>query len=590
MNGLSSEISITDLFSVKKMEDTLSEIEKDIRTGTPGDIIFWSDLILFLRNSLGILRNQIIGGGYQPGSFTTFEVGKENGYFRTLVVLNLTDRLIYRLIVDEAYKLARPLRVKKAFYVNSKSKNSLGKISLNNKILVTADIANYFGSIDRNLLGDFLHKLGLSAKITELLDKLLNHFAASPELSLSVCKGLPVDGFECHGKLAHIFLFDHDRRMVKLTGEENYIRYLDDQYLITGSRTQGRRIIQQLTRSLSQKKLSLNSAKTILLKPARIGEYFALESHELLNAWETQYRVLNSNNRKPAEQDFIKIWKKIRNLNCPNRQNRDKVLIRIYKNTARLKLDLMEKYALGDLIESPRLDTVIFEYFSVRNRGRQLVDLFSRYCLSGENLFESTETVFFRSLFLLNIDLKLNRRLRKLAGKFILGTFKGQTGRNSAKAPAILLLYWLGEKFSEIYGLFDSVNLNSLSPLILRSWITCLSALKHDYHQELTKLNSKIQYPEINLLVKYLTDIKYGKITLRRNDFVRFNHPLDNAKMFTPESWLLWEITSLSSGKNYRLCHSESVNFKKSATGEAEKAIYARVSGNLGSSAQSSGK
>jgi hypothetical protein len=303
---------------------------------------------------------------------------------------------------------------------------------LNNayQILVVTDITNYFDSIQHDLLIEYLSPFQLPRKEMGLLGRLLEAFKPMAGHSPNPRVGLAVDELDCSRELAHLFLFEHDKRIAAEFGDSNYVRWLDDQNIGVRSISEARKLVNVLTRSLSCQRLTLNAGKTKFLTPAEVILHFQLEANEELDQWEHRFRTVETNITQ-ARNELTDTWNRISMGDHVGTGNWAKILKRMYAAATKADSDLLEGRALQDLVDYPdQLDERIFQYLAKRNRGEQLLSLFSGYCGAGENLFEATESAFFESLLLLDPTPVLAARIRKFASVFAQGSMAGQSGKS----------------------------------------------------------------------------------------------------------------------------------------------------------------
>ncbi|WP_437738883.1 RNA-directed DNA polymerase [Sorangium sp. So ce1335] len=147
-------------------------------------------------------------------------------------------------------------------------------------------MANYFDSIQHTLLFDCLAQYGLPREVTGILGKLLDVLRPRAGHSPTPHVGLPVDFYDCSRPLAHVFLFEHDRHMIKQAGNHNYVRWMDDQTIIVPNRTRARHTVRHLVQSLNRHRLTLNSGKTKFLSPVDVEQTFHLTANDELDVLE----------------------------------------------------------------------------------------------------------------------------------------------------------------------------------------------------------------------------------------------------------------------------------------------------------------
>ena len=274
------------LFSFSKLKKTWSTLRKELRQVPLRDAVDWIDWVHTVDGTLPILVEEIRNGQYQPSSPTRYELAKRKGSFRYMTMPNVRDGLVFRHTSDEILKRSIRNKVKGAYYSRRHSSTPIGPrfelresgysrfwdiwlryheyrthTLLNSpyEILVVTDITNFFDSIQHDLLMEYLAPLGLPRKAIALLGRLLEVLKPTSGHSPNPRVGLPVDELDCSRQIAHVFLFEHDRRVIEKVGEDHYVRWVDDQNIGAKSKSEARGIVNLLTHSLLEQRLTLNA-------------------------------------------------------------------------------------------------------------------------------------------------------------------------------------------------------------------------------------------------------------------------------------------------------------------------------------------
>lgn len=610
-NDDKKETSFEEMFSVQALRKTWKTIRGELRSAYIRDIIDWTDWAVTLEYSLDQLQNEIISGTYTPLPPTRFEVGKEMGAYRNLCSLNIRDALVFRHISDFALEKALPYKVKGAYYARRHSKTPVGKtfsaqgdpyswffplwknynqyrtVTLLNqpyKMLAVTDITNYFESIQHDLLLEYLAPLGLPRKAIGLLGKILEVFKPLAGHSPNPRIGIPVDELNCSRELAHIFLFEHDRRICDEFGEDNYVRWMDDQNIGLTSETDARKIVNFITKSLSQQRLTLNSGKTKFLSPEKAAIYFQLEANKLIDEWESEFKEGKQKVSVSLKRKFLGIMNKILTSETAGDGNWDKILKRFYGIATRLDINLLERNSLDNLINYPDLSERIFMYFGKRNRGPQLIELFEKYCNSGENLFELTEAQFFESLLYLNQNDPLVPKLIDIALNFAQGKYDGQTNKPLGRAAAILNLYWFEGSVEKLLNLFDNEAARKLPKEVARAWMVCVLALNSQKFKDVTKILFGHPSDDVARLSRFIWDLHTGSIdidSLGNFKGTRQRWPLPGY-FYDARAWLILELASHCKNKELRNALKILLKtYKKYIYSKYEQNIFNRIEKNL---------
>jgi hypothetical protein len=563
--------SFEELFEPARLRKTATAIRKEVRLLRARDVVDWIDWLVSLEGSLSSLSQEVISGVYVPSAPTRYELGKSHGAFRVITAFNMRDAIVYRHICDEALERAMPTKVAGAFFSRRHSATPIGNTLtlspddyhtffeiwlkfnqyrahtlLNNayRVLVVTDITNYFDSIQHDLLVEYLSPFQLPRKAVGLLGRLLEAFKPTAGHSPNPRVGIAVDELDCSRELAHLFLFEHDSRIAAEFGEQNYVRWLDDQNIGVRSMSEARKVVNTLTRSLSSQRLTVNAGKTKFLTPAEVLQHFQLDANEEIDQWEQHFRAVGPINLAQARQELRDVWNRISVGDHVGVGNWAKILKRMYAAATKADSDLFEARALEHLIEHSELDERIFQYFARRNKGNQLLKLFSDYCTTGENLFEATESVFFESVLLLNPGPRLAVRIRTLASLFATGRALGQSGKPLGRASAILALYWFGEPGWRLQALFDSDAARHLPKEVARAWIATTIALRPTLLREVQSKLVGHDSDDVARLSSFLSGLQSGTVKKMGNyKSQKSRWPLPG-KYYDARSWLLLHIAS----------------------------------------------
>ncbi len=595
------------LFSLRKLRTTCNSIRKEIRLLRARDAVDWLDWFLTLDASLEQLREQILEGDYTPTPPSRYELGKSKGAFRIITSFNICDALVYRHISDAALAAALPRKVKGSFFSKRHSKTPVGKtLSIDEddhylkffevwlryntyrtvtllqqpyQCLVVTDITNYFESIQHDLLIEYLSPLGLPRKAMGLLGRLLEAFKPLSGHSPNPRVGLPVDELDCSRQLAHVFLFEHDRRIADQFGEDNYVRWMDDQNIGVRTETEGRHVVNAMTRSLSCQRLTLNSGKTKFLPIDRMVVHFQLDANRKIDEWEETYKHITPQNKDAARSEFNGLWAELSDGPHVGEGNWDKILKRMYGFAVKVDSDVLEGRAPEDLIHNPDLDERIFAYFAKRNRFSQLFTLFSSYGEASESLFEATEVAFFESSLLLDPDVHHARLYRENALRFAEDVVKSRSKRPLSIASAILSVYWFDGSIDSLADLYPKKAAHRLPKEVARTWMACVAALCPDQLGEVQSALFGHPSDDVARLGRFLTELLAGRVDhLGNYKSQKRRWPLPG-DYYDARSWLILDIASSSPSKRLRAqIQRDYKSFEKVARTMPEVTASTRIS------------
>lgn len=227
-------------------------------------------------NWLNELLNSFNNSNYYPASLYSCDVPKSHGLIRRGSKLQLRDAVIfYALIgismdkiynslewakgsVDMSYQLepeyTRTNWIKNRFRCwNEFREKSLEAIDDDITHVIIADITGYYDNIDVSRLSSDLRQIGLDQEIVTALKTSLNKW------SIAEGRGIPQGSSGSH-ILAKIYLNSID--LLFHSKEVKYLRYVDDIRIFCSSLAEARRSLIDLSNSLRNRGLSLQSAKT----------------------------------------------------------------------------------------------------------------------------------------------------------------------------------------------------------------------------------------------------------------------------------------------------------------------------------------
>lgn len=602
LTSIDEEKRFCDLVSIGNLRNTWKQVRREIREHRIRDCIDWLDWAVSIETCLPQLQNALLSGEYTPLPPMRYELAKSKGAFRIITFPNIRDILVYYLICDKALELATTMKVPGSFFSRKHKATPVGKAidsidepsssffsiwlryqqyrtrTMLNKpyeVLVVSDITNYFDSISHELLMEYLSPLGLPRKAVGILGRLLETLKPTAGHSPNPRIGIPVDECECSRTLAHIYLFEHDRRMVKEFGEKNYVRWMDDQNIGAKDHSDARKIVNCLNRSLSSQRLTINSGKTLFLTPPEVVDHFQLDANEALDKWNDNYK-----NRYflEARKELEELWKEIKSGSLYEKGSWDKILKRFYAYTARVGSNILDDRMYKDLIRYPHLDERIFLSLARRDEGMKLIDLFTLYCNNGESLYESTEAVFFDACLLLNASPSTEAKIRELACKFSEGQIKGQSQKPFGKSSALLCLYCFNYKQIQFPALFTADQAPTLPSVLARAWLAVVAArVPHNLAVVQTKL---VGHPsdDVARLSRFLNELLSGKINQIGNYKRQKSRWPATGKFYDTRAWLQLELLSNAQSRGLRRVAKADVRaFEKLTRTRQEKRVLKRI-------------
>ena len=227
--------------------------------------------------------------------------------------------------------------------------------------LVVTDITNFFDSVLHSHVEEALRGLPVVPRMLGLLFFLLERLSIRQDYASSHGISLPVDEFDCSRTLAHMTLFSHDDTMVGLVGEDNYVRWMDDQNLGVPSKAAGLRTLSEVGKSLARLHLSPNSKKSRILMLSEARRHFHLDLNGMLDRAEAAVTAAKiRGQRLSLSRQLRQIWAKAQRFEGVGEF--EKVLKRLYRLAGFAHLRFLRRRALRDVLANPELADRVCDY------------------------------------------------------------------------------------------------------------------------------------------------------------------------------------------------------------------------------------
>jgi hypothetical protein len=436
------------------------------------------------------LLRRIQNGSYEPDSPSRFPVAKANGFARTMTLPSVPDLCLYRALVDNFYQRLRRYEVKHAYFERTALDAAQRKaateaqqemrpepgyplttrqqylawlkfdeyrqqliLDREHQFIVTTDIANYFDTILHSRLAESLHRAGAHPATVGLLFFLLERLSIRREHTESPRIGLPVDQFGCSRKLAHIFLFSHDRRMIDVVTEKAYVRWMDDQIIGTETRAAGLHVVGELSSSLARLYLTPSTAKTRILTIAEAKQHFHLEVNAELRKFDEA--LAEKRSKTQLTRKFKRAWKSA--VKLEDQGEWEKILKWAYRIAARLDIKDFRKRALEDVLAHPQIAQRIADYMRATGSTADFVDFAEALWSHEEQVYTDVNITLFESFLRLEPTPKTQARIRAIASQVLSGKTKISSLRaTSAIAPLVILRFGDGRSLSLLARTFTT--------------------------------------------------------------------------------------------------------------------------------------
>lgn len=311
---------------------------------------------------------------------------------------------------------------------------------------VITDISNFFDSILHSHVEEALRGLPVPSRLIGLLFFILERLSIRQDYASSHAISLPVDQFDCSRTLAHLTLFTHDDAMVNLVGEENYVRWMDDQNFGVDSTASGLRVLSEVGRSLARLHLSPNTKKTRILGLSKARRHFHFDLNDMLDRADAFAKASKTRGqRKNLTQQLKRIWLRARRFEGEGEF--DKVLKRIYRLAGFAKLRFLRRRALRDVISNPSLADRVCDYMRCSGTASEYLKWTETLMYSAEQIYSDVNIAVIESLLRLEPSAAESKKIRLIATSFLAGK-RSVPGASTCKALAPLLILRFGDKRS----------------------------------------------------------------------------------------------------------------------------------------------
>ena len=312
--------------------------------------------------------------------------------------------------------------------------------------IVITDITNFFDSIAHIQIEAALSELQLSRSLTGLVQLVLERLMFRDPFSAHPRIGIPVDEFDCSRCLAHIVLFPHDDRMVKIVGEDAYVRWMDDQTFGVKTEADAYSVLSEANVSLRRLHLAPNAGKTQILTLSDARAYFHFATNDGLDRLDTEWQEsqpMTRNARLQQRGSFRRIWLRARQ--NEGRGEWGKILKRAYLAAGRLGLRYLVQRAHRDVLFDPSLARRVAEYLRVVCPPREFVGRLQAVLKDDRIVYDDVGRAFAEQLLRLEPPTAVERRELRSLARHALGR---RTGPRIPDDVAALVLLRFGDRRS----------------------------------------------------------------------------------------------------------------------------------------------
>lgn len=414
-------------------------------------------------------------GRYEPETPYRFSLAKSMGFSRRMTMPRIRDLVVYRAITDRVLlrirwspgehvhfarnTIARDRKRAQDSYdyglLSGSAFDEWMKFNQYRKhllldrvfpFLVLTDITNYFDTVLFDRIIDAATRSGVSGRMLGLLRFLLERLSIRDSYNESPRIGLPVDEFDCSRTLAHVVLFDHDRRMLNLVGEDAYARWMDDQAFGVQSRAEGLRVLKSCSDSLSRLHLTPNAAKSRILTLAEAERHFHFAANDSLDRITELLDEQKASGLKAAKLMFAQFWRVARRGEVQGGEWA-KVLKRAYLVAGQVGAKLLRPRAKRDVLKYPTLATRIADYVAATGSAEQYVDFADSVWSAEEQIYADVNVALAEGLLRVEAEGPSVSSIRRTARQLLRGQLRFP-GSEACAALAPLLILRFGDRRS----------------------------------------------------------------------------------------------------------------------------------------------
>src|SRR6516162_8703016 len=240
--------------------------------GRPGiDGMTIGDLAGYLKQHWPTIREQLLSGSYRPQPVRRVEIPKPDGGMRKLGIPTVLDRLIQQAVMQVLQRRWDPTFSEHShgFRPKRSAHQAVAKaqqyIAAGHRWVVDLDLEKFFDRVNHDRLMAAIARRVNDKRMLKLIRAFLESGVMENGLVSPVEEGTPQGG-PLSPLLSNLVLDELDRELERR--RHRFVRYADDCNIYVRSERAGQRVMQSLTRFITQKlKLKVNEAKSAVARP-----------------------------------------------------------------------------------------------------------------------------------------------------------------------------------------------------------------------------------------------------------------------------------------------------------------------------------
>jgi len=525
---------------------TWKAVRKELKNSSIRDVVDFLDYDVNPDVWINRLVNSIKNGTYEPDLPRRFTLGKSKGFSRTMTLPAVPDLVLYRSLVDCIYRKAKRRQHRHVYFLRGQltavqrqvqqepvvpSDLSLPhyraasqrsflnwlKYDQYRKLLifkrvhpffVVTDVSNFFDSVLHSHVAEALHGLPIPTRTIGLLFFLLERLSIRQEYAGSHGISLPVDEFDCSRTLAHMVLFPHDDDMVKLVGEENYVRWMDDQNMGVKSKADGLKALSEVGRSLARLHLSANAQKSKVLSLSQARRHFHLDLNKLLDEADLIARRIGagSASKTRLRTKVSEIWKKAKAYEGDGEFA--KVLKRLYRVAGLAGARQLRRRAIRDVLADPTLADRICDYMRCTGTVDEYLSFVMTIMNNAEQVYPDVNVAIVESLLRLEPSRFDAARIRRLAVDLLSRTSSAPGAEDCAViAPLLLLRFGDRRSLPLLKRMLEDVE-RVVSPGVVRSCAIVYTSFGANCFRSMRRSASTLLRNHLSQTVRFVQEIR----------------------------------------------------------------------------------
>ena len=530
-------------------------VRKELKNSSIRDVVDFLEYDVDPDVWINRLLASISQGTYEPQPPRRFTLGKSKGFSRTMALPAVPDLVLYRALTDYIFEKAQKRQRRHVYFLRSQHAEVQRKIAgepvdpaqlgiphyrassqrsfLNwlkydqyrkhlifkkvHRYFVITDVANFFDSVLHSHVDEALQGLAIPTRTVGLLSFLLERLSIRQDYAGSHGISLPVDEFDCSRTLAHIVLFPHDDEMVRIVGEQNYIRWMDDQNMGVPSKAAGLELLANVGRSLARLHLTPNSQKSKILSLSEARRHFHLDLNRMLDAGDETAKLIGKQRgmtKTLLRLTVTAIWQKAKPVEGQGEFG--KVLKRLYRLAGLAGARFFRRRAVRDVLDDPSLAERVADYMRCTGTVTEYLDFVEGLLTHKEQVYPCTNLVLVESLLRVEATGPPAARIRRLGSRLLRRELRIPGAEDCCGiAPLILLRFGDRRSLPLLRRAFVDAHRREPSVLI-RSAAIVYASYGIDQFREVRNAASKLLRNNLSETIRFLEEIRrYSEVPNR---------------------------------------------------------------------------